>query len=59
MSTELDTLRNYCARKIIPCVALGGSYVYSYKTVVEVNLPKGFDGVANSVYHLYEESKSA
>lgn len=58
VDTGLDTFDRYCARKIIPCVALGGKYVYSYKTVMEVVLPEGFVPVSNSVFHLYGGSKS-
>lgn len=58
LNTELNKFDKYCARKVIPCVALGGNYVYSHKTVMEVVLPQGFVSVSNSVYHLRGGSKS-
>lgn len=58
LRTDLDTFGDYCARKLKPCVALGGPYAYSYKTVLEISLPSGFQPVANSLYHLQGGSKA-
>lgn len=57
VDTALDSFGHYCARKIKPCLALGGNYVYSYKTVMEISLPSGFGPMFNSLFHIHEKSK--